>query len=71
MFEELETDNITMLTTISISDFDKICGVNHLLDCFVFSDIRNIYREKNTLKKLITLFITALKLKFDVNPVEA
>ena len=64
--EELDTNNITMLTKISGADFDKICGGNHLIDCFVYSDIKNIYRERTPLKQILEYFANVLELKFDV-----
>jgi hypothetical protein len=64
--EELDTNNITMLTKINGSDFDKICGGNHLLDCFVYSDIKNIYRERTPLKQILEYFVYVLQMKFNV-----
>ena len=64
--EELDTNNITMLTKISGSDFDKICGGNHLIDCFVYSDIKNIYRERTPLKQILEYFANVLQIKFNI-----
>lgn len=65
--EELDTNNITMLSKISGSDFDKICGGNHLIDCFVYSDIKNIYRERTPLKQILDFFVNVIQMKFNVN----
>lgn len=64
--EELDTNNITMLTKISGADFDKICGGNHLIDCFVYSDIKNIYRERTPLKQILEYFVDVLELKYNI-----
>lgn len=67
--EELDTNNITMLTKISGADFDKICGGNHLIDCFVYSDIKNIYRERTPLKQILEYFVDILKIKYNIEVV--
>lgn len=64
--EELDTNNITMLTKISGADFDKICGGNHLIDCFVYSDIKNIYRERTPLKQILEYFVNVLEMKYNI-----
>ena len=64
--EELDTNNITMLTKISGADFDKICGGNHLIDCFVYSDIKNIYRERTPLKQILEYFVDVLETKYNI-----
>lgn len=64
--EELDTNNITMLTKISGADFDKICGGNHLIDCFVYSDIKNIYRERTPLKQILEYFVNVLEIKYGI-----
>lgn len=64
--EELDTNNITMLTKISGADFDKICGGNHLIDCFVYSDIKNIYRERTPLKQILEYFVNVLEIKYNI-----
>lgn len=69
MSEELETNDITTLTTIAGGDFEKICGGNHLIDCFVFSDIKNVFKERTPYKHLMPFFLTNLKLKFGVDAI--
>lgn len=64
--EELDTNNVTMLSKISGSDFDKICGGNHLIDCFVYSDIKNIYRERTPLKQILDFFVNVMQIKFNI-----
>lgn len=64
--EELDTNNVTMLSKISGSDFDKICGGNHLIDCFVYSDIKNIYRERTPLKQILDFFVDVIQMKFNI-----
>ena len=64
--EELDTNNVTMLSKISGSDFDKICGGNHLIDCFVYSDIKNIYRERTPLKQILDFFVNVIQIKFNI-----
>lgn len=64
--EELDTNNISMLTVLSDYDFAKVCGDNKTIDCFVFSDIKNIYKERTPLKKVLDFFINAISIKFDI-----
>ena len=64
--EEVDTNNISMLTSLNDLDFIKVCGGESNLNCFVFSDIKNIYRERTPLKQVLTFFYDLLETKFDI-----
>ena len=65
--EELETNNISMLTSLNDYDFAKVSGGESSIDCFVFSDTKNIYRERTPLSKVLKFFKDAIEMKFDIN----
>ena len=64
--EELNINNMTTRTCLSDYDFAKVCGGNTLIDCFVFSDFKNIYKEITPLTELLDFFKTSLEIKFNV-----
>lgn len=63
--EEIETNNICFFTNIHDKDWKKIARDNDRLDVVAFSDIKNIYKERTPVKKLINFFKDALELQFD------
>ena len=72
LHEELETNGICMFCKVSEDDWDKIAGGRKNADIVCFSDCKNIYRERNPLKNVITYIINMIQDKFDkeVIPVE-
>ena len=64
--EELNINNMTTRSCLSDYDFAKVCGGNTLIDCFVFSDYKNIYKEITPLAELLEFFKTSLEMKFNV-----
>ena len=64
--EQLNINNITTRTRLSDYDFNKVCGGDTNIDCFVFSDIKNIYKEITPLSQLLEFFKTAIETKFNV-----
>lgn len=63
--EELDTNDITLFGTVSGSDFEKICGGNHLIDTIVFTDTSDVYRRRTPLKQLLEYFKKSIELKFN------
>ena len=68
--EELDTNNISMLTSLNSYDFSKVSGGEPKIDCFVYSDMKNIYRERTPLQKVLNFFKDALEMKFNINLIE-
>ena len=64
--EQLNINNITTRTRLSDYDFNKVCGGDTNIDCFVFSDIKNIYKEITPLSQLLEFFKTAIETKFNI-----
>lgn len=65
--EELNTNDISLLTQISNKDWEKIAGGNDRIDTIAFSDCRDIYRNRTPLKKLLEFFKTAIEIEFNIN----
>lgn len=68
--EELDTNNISMLTTLNNYDFSKVSGGEPKIDCFVYSDMKNIYRERTPLQKVLNFFKDAIEMKFNINLID-
>jgi hypothetical protein len=64
--EQLNINNITTRTRLSDYDFNKVCGGDVNIDCFVFSDVKNIYKEITPLLQLLEFFKAAIETKFNV-----
>lgn len=63
--EDIETNGICLFTTVSNADWAKIARSNERLDIVAFSDIKNILKERTSMKSLIQFFKDAIELKFD------
>ena len=63
--EDLDTNDICLFTTISNADWKKIANDNDRLDIVAFSDYKNIYKERSSVKKLLEFFKDAIEMKFD------
>ena len=64
--EELETNGICLFTTISDKDWVKIAGGNDRMDCVVFSDNYDVYRNRTVPAKLISYIKEAIEIKFSI-----
>ena len=69
--EELETNGICLFTTISDKDWVKIAGGNDRMDCVVFSDNHDVYRNRTVPAKLIAYIKEAIEIKFSITLTEA
>lgn len=70
LHEELLTNDICMFSKVKDDDWAKISGGKVDIDCVVFSDMKNIYRERTPLKDVIKYLISMISIKFDVNCVD-
>lgn len=70
LHEEVETNGICQFTHLTADDWVKVTGGRSDFDCVVFSDMKNVYRERTPLKQVIQLLNDAVSLQFDVEPEE-
>ena len=66
LHEELATNDICMFTSVTKDDWNKIAGGNDAYDVVVFSDSKDIYRNRTPLKQVIKHIIDHIEIKFDV-----
>jgi len=70
LHEEVETNGVCLFTHLTADDWIKITGGRSDFDCVVFSDMKNIFRERTPLKQVIQLLNDSIALQFDVEPEE-
>ena len=66
LHEEIDTNNICLFTHLTKDDWNKVAGGNDKIDVVVFSEMKNIYRERTPLKLVLEHFTEAIALKFGV-----
>ena len=65
LHENIDTNDICMFTTLSKDDWSKISGGNTLIDCVVFSDSKNIYRQRTPLRTVLEHLINSIEIEFE------
>ena len=68
LHEELDTNDICMFTQLTKDDWNKIACGNDSIDVVVFSDVKNVYRERTKLADIIDYIINSIIIKFLVTP---
>ena len=65
LHENIDTNDICMFTTLNKDDWSKISGGNTLIDCVVFSDSKNIYRQRTPLRTVLEHLINSIEIEFE------
>lgn len=66
LHEKIETNDICMFSKLTQDDWDKISGGDKSIDCVVFSDSKNIYRQRTPLSKVIDHLINSVEIEYEV-----
>ncbi len=65
LHEELTTNGICMFESMTNDDWNKVTAGDNSIDCVVFSDSKNIYRERNTMSNIMHHIIDNIEIKFE------
>lgn len=66
LHEKIETNDICMFSKLTQDDWDKISGGDKTIDCVVFSDSKNVYRQRTPLSKVIDHLINSVEIEYEV-----
>ena len=69
LHESIDTNDICMFASMTNDDWDKVAGGKKNTDCVVFSDVKNIYRQRTPLKNVIKHLIDNIEIEYDIKVV--
>ena len=65
LHEDLLTTDICMFAQLTKNDWEKVAGGREDIDIVAFNDMKNVYRERTPLRKVIEYLIDNIEIEFD------
>ena len=66
LHEEIITNDICSFTHLTKDDWNKVAGGNDRIDVVVFSEMKNIYKERTPLKQVLSYLVENIEINFSV-----